>query len=204
MSHYDASHDYNHILRVVGLSRHLASHSAIALDAETVTLAALLHDVGDRKYIGADEDATTLVRDTLLSFGAGAALADAVQAICSAVSFSSEVRDGQRVREVLARYPELAVVQDADRLDALGAVGVGRIFTYSGARVARSMQRTMGYVQELLVPRAGMMKTEEGRRLAEARVRVLVEFEELWGREMGEAMGGLEGLEGVEGALEEE
>jgi len=51
MSNYDASHDWSHILRVVGLARHIYSQSEnrADLDLRVIQLAALLHDVGDRK-----------------------------------------------------------------------------------------------------------------------------------------------------------
>lgn len=51
MSNYDASHDWSHIQRVLGLARHIYAHSAnrASLDLRVIHLAALLHDVGDRK-----------------------------------------------------------------------------------------------------------------------------------------------------------
>lgn len=51
MANYDASHDWSHIQRVLGLARHIYAHSAnrSSLDLRVIHLAALLHDVGDRK-----------------------------------------------------------------------------------------------------------------------------------------------------------
>lgn len=78
MSKYDGSHDFNHIKRVVGLA-HLIYKEVKAggkddadyleLDLNIITLAALLHDVGDKKYLEPGQDANTLVLATLLSFG---------------------------------------------------------------------------------------------------------------------------------------
>lgn len=119
MSNYDPSHDYNHIRRVSRLAQqlHTAETSTSssdsdsqtpgpAPDAAVVRLAALLHDVGDKKYLREGEDAATMVRDVLLGFGAGEELAARVQAICLGVSYSSEVRDPGRVRELIELYPE--------------------------------------------------------------------------------------------------
>ena len=117
MSNYDPSHDYNHIRRVSSLAQQLhaaetsgsdpdSQSPAPALDPAVVRLAALLHDVGDKKYLREGEDAATMVRDVLLGFGAGEELAARVQAICLGVSYSSEVRDPGRVKELIELYPE--------------------------------------------------------------------------------------------------
>ena len=198
MSHYDASHDYAHILRVLALSQHLLrieqkSHPSIFYDPTVVTLAALLHDVGDHKYAsvstsyqpGLSEDPTTMVKNILISFGAPLALARYVQTVVKAVSYSHECRNLSRVRGVLLHHPELAIVQDADRLDALGAVGIGRAFTYGGAKGRKEggMQETIEHFGDKLEKLEGLMKTGEGRRLARARTERLKAFKEWWEEE---------------------
>ncbi|KAL4725352.1 hypothetical protein ACLX1H_007499 [Fusarium chlamydosporum] len=120
MSNYDASHDFNHIKRVLRLSHHIQSHTP-STSRSLVTLAALLHDVGDKKYLRPGEDPSRMVASLLVSFGAPQDLSDTVQAICLGVSYSSEVKDPAHTRALVEKYPELAVVQDADRLDAIGA-----------------------------------------------------------------------------------
>jgi uncharacterized protein len=188
MSHYDGSHDYAHIQRVLALARQIASASSTpAYDPLAITLSALLHDVGDKKYLKPGKDASTLVRDVLLGFNAPAELAGKVQTIVSAVSYSSEVKDPGKVKDVLAQYPELAVVQDADRLDALGAVGIGRAFTYGGAAGGkgrgRGMGETMEHFTEKLERLEGMMKTEMGRGMARERTERLRVFRGWWEEE---------------------
>ena len=156
MSHYDGSHDYAHSQRVLALARQIASASSqspspVAYDPLTITLSALLHDVGDKKYLQPDEDASTLVQNVLLGFGAPEELARKVQTIVSAVSYSHEIKNPPKVKEVMAAFPELAVVQDADRLDAIGAVGIGRAFTFGGARgKGRGMGETIEHFTEKL------------------------------------------------------
>ena len=110
MSQFDGSHDFSHIKRVLGMSHLLffsqiteesesASASASSasrtqtkpeLDLNVITLSALLHNVGDKKYLQPGEDEKTLTRDLLPGFGAEAALAVKVHAICLGVSYSSE------------------------------------------------------------------------------------------------------------------
>ncbi|KAF4993398.1 hypothetical protein FDECE_13412 [Fusarium decemcellulare] len=184
MSNYDASHDFNHIQRVLRLSLHIQSLTP-STRRPLVTLAALLHDVGDKKYLRPGEDPSRLVSTLLVSFGASPALADTVQAICLGVSYSSEVKDPERTRALVETYPELAVVQDADRLDAIGAVGIARTFAFGGAK-GRTLENTMEHFDDKLLLLEGMMKTEEGRRLAKQRTERLRLLKQWWQDETAE------------------
>ncbi|KAL5600969.1 hypothetical protein BROUX41_005804 [Berkeleyomyces rouxiae] len=191
MSNYDGSHDYTHIARVTQLAQHIYKCEKTrtpALDPVVITLAAYMHDVGDRKYLRAGEDGTTLVRQVLESLGATAELAQRVQAICLGVSYSSEIKDRQAVADMVQRWPELAVVQDADRLDAIGAVGVGRTFLFSGAKGSVLQDSVQHFDDKLLLLR-DMMKTETGRQMAEERTKRLALFKVWWMEETtGEVM----------------
>jgi uncharacterized protein len=201
MSKYDGSHDFNHIRRVVGLA-HLIYNEIMKeksqstlfdegedLDLHVITLAALLHDVGDKKYLEPGQDSSTLVLATLLSFGAPEDLAVKVQRIVISVSYSSEIKDPSAVTAMIAKYPELAVVQDADRLDAIGAVGIGRTFTFGGAKGAREMGETIQHFEDKLERLEEMMKTAPGKRLARERTERLRIFKGWWEEEQREAEG---------------
>lgn len=126
MANYDPSHDYSHIKRVVHLAQTIQA-KVPNTNRDIVTLAALMHDVGDRKYLKPGEDASRMIYTALTSLGASEELAEKIQVICLGVSYSSEIKDLARVRDLIEQHPELAVVQDADRLDAIGAVGIGQI-----------------------------------------------------------------------------
>lgn len=79
---------------------------------------------------------------------------------------------------------ELAVVQDADRLDAMGAIGIARCFTFGGGRPA---QESVAHFHVKLLRLKGLMKTEEGRRRAEKRHQIMLDFlDQLSGEEKGE------------------
>ena len=233
MSQYDASHDFDHVLRVLGLTRRIASsppspssdpssdpspdsaqgqaqapqlQSSPPYNPLLLTLSALLHDVGDKKYLqaNANENPETMVYDLLTSFGAPHTLSETVQKIVSNVSFSAETQSAEsreRVRRLVAEVPELGVVQDADRLDAIGAVGIGRAFTFGGAMggkekekekangKGRGMQETIQHFVDKLEALEALMKTDEGRRLAVERTRRLRLFREWWGEEIGVDLG---------------
>lgn len=203
MSKYDGSHDFHHIKRVVGLAHKLYLEITTAeeesgmvekestLDLHVITLAALLHDVGDQKYLQPGQTGETLVLATLRGFGAPEDLALTVQRIVLAVSYSSEIKDPGHVEMMVGKYPELAIVQDADRLDAIGAVGIGRTFTYGGAKNAHDMGETIQHFDDKLVRLESMMKTAPGRRLARERTEKLNVFKGWWEEEQAEAEGWL-------------
>lgn len=205
MSGHDPSHNPTHVLRVVRLahtvlegevSRHPSN--AAQYERDIITLAATLHDIGDHKYLlpqGDDEqviDPKQMVFNTLVAHGADAALAERVQTIVSNVSYSNEIKNPAAVRALIAdaRYRELAVVQDADRLDAIGAVGIARTFTYLGSRERNAKKRweldeSIEHFGEKLEKLEGMMKTDTGREMARERTRRLREFKAWWMEETG-------------------
>ena len=201
MSKYDASHDFKHVLRVLHLSLHIANTEQDAqgrtYDLSVIKLATLLHDVGDRKYAEPDDPQDPVYR-FLNANGAEETLARKVQEIVDHVSFSKEKKNPQAVQEVLTCHPELAVVQDADRLDALGAIGIARCFTFSASQAARNldtstplaspeksgsvlhsqscMDDAIAHFGAKLLHLESMMKTETGRKLARQRTERLTMF----------------------------
>ena len=214
MSRFDPSHDFAHVQRVARLAQRLASAPAASPPAETqtqsqtphqqldsniVALAALLHDVGDHKYVDPATDMSTPsplsagavarpVEAFLLSAGAPTALARGVQTVVTHVSFSHESGNPDAVRRVLAIYPELGVVQDADRLDALGAVGLARCFAFGAAKMPqRGLGGCVDHIDDKLVRLEPLMKTAAGRTLARERTRRVVEFQRWWLDEVADA-----------------
>ncbi|KAI9872636.1 MAG: hypothetical protein M1830_001390 [Pleopsidium flavum] len=189
MNQFDSSHDYQHILRVLSLANQIAArerslHPDICYDAEVVTLASLLHDVGDKKYLKQDEVSGQMVERFLTLHGADAGLARRVQLIVTHMSYSTEIKDPAKVQEVLSEQPELAVVQDADRLDALGAIGVGRCFIFAGAkRQEDGMIGAITHFGEKLERLEDMMKTGTGKELAAVRTQRLKTFRSWWDEE---------------------
>ena len=194
---FDESHDFAHIERVVALSQHIfraeqQSNTFTIYDPTIIILSALLHDIADHKYplprTSKLVDPLTLAKETLLSLGAAEPLARAVQGIVNAVSYSHEIRNQARVLGVLLQHPELGIVQDADRLDALGAVGIARAFTFGAGKEQKGkmgLHGTVDHFGDKLERLEGMMKTEEGRRLAKIRTERLKVFKEWWDEETG-------------------
>ncbi|KAL4929297.1 HD domain-containing protein [Aspergillus undulatus] len=213
MKNHDPSHNPAHITRVVNLAlRILRSEQkrtpSKELDELTIHLAALLHDISDRKYLprGSDQDADNsanavpperLVEHILISHGADIGLASRVQKIVNHVSYITEKKNPEVVRRLIEEedFKELAIVQDADRLDAIGAVGIGRCFTFLGAKgrvmlkggEEWEMENSIRHFGEKLEKLEGMMKTGTGREMARVRTERIVEFKRWWAEEMGDA-----------------
>lgn len=206
MSGHDPSHNPAHVHRVVNLAKKILEaemvlHPEKQLDAAVVQLAALLHDIGDRKYLpnvsGSDGDSTkldptTMVEHALLQKNAPNEVASKVQKIVSHVSYTTECKDPSVIRQLIdSGYPELAVVQDADRLDAIGAIGIGRCFTFLGAVGKKyavdgkwEMDNSIEHFGDKLEKLEGMMKTETGRKMARVRTERLNIFRGWWEDEL--------------------
>jgi uncharacterized protein len=123
----EGSHDWQHILRVYNMALHL--HSIEGGNREIIELAALLHDVSDHKYNGGNFDAGWQVaKQVIIDFGGSEELAISVSDVVKAVSFK-----GALVEDVQTSL-EGKIVRDADRLDAIGAIGIARTFAYGGSK----------------------------------------------------------------------
>lgn len=121
--HFDASHDFQHIERVRKNAFDIADTEPTA-DREMIELAVLLHDVSDPKYSSKEKlEEDRIIKQLNLSEEKIAQ----VKEIITAISFNG----GQ---EVEAETIEAKIVRDADRLDAIGAVGIARTFAYGGAK----------------------------------------------------------------------
>ncbi len=120
-----SGHDWWHIHRVWRMARRLAIEEQA--DLLIVELAALLHDIADWKFHNGDlEEGPRQARTWLESLQAPPEVTHAVVGIVARVSFK-----GAGVADEMPSL-EGKIVQDADRLDAIGAVGIGRAFAYGG------------------------------------------------------------------------
>jgi uncharacterized protein len=118
-------HDMHHIMRVFNMSKHIQSIEGG--DLEIVELAALLHDISDHKFNGGKlDEGGKVAYDLLISFGYNTDRAEKVKYIIDNVSYKGANTN------VEMNSLEGMIVQDADRLDAIGAIGVGRTFAYGG------------------------------------------------------------------------
>jgi uncharacterized protein len=121
----EGGHDWWHIYRVWHNAKLIAATEPV--NVLIVELAALLHDIADSKFHNGDEEIGPRTAGTYLqSINVDANIIEHVQQIIRHMSFKNSLG------AVSFHSPELAVVQDADRLDAIGAIGIARTFSYGG------------------------------------------------------------------------
>lgn len=189
MKRYDNSHDYEHIQRAVANGAHIWNSDptfARNLDPLIVFLGCLMHDVGDHKYLRLGQSGEKIKEKMLIKCGASKELARKVQVIATHVSYTFEKNNPAAVLQVLREHPELSIVQDADRLDALGPVGQARCFAYHGANPkfrCKSIHMSVQYMWQKLWQLPQMMKTAYGRQKGEELWKWNVQFQKEWERE---------------------
>lgn len=125
LSGAEGGHDWFHTLRVYNNALLIAKTESV--DIFVVSLGALLHDVADSKFYDGDETVGPKVaREFLFNHNVDSVVIEHVVKIIENISF----KGGNEAQKF--KSPELDVIQDADRLDAIGAIGIARCFNYGG------------------------------------------------------------------------
>ncbi|MBQ0137761.1 MAG: HD domain-containing protein [Kurthia sp.] len=180
---FDASHDFQHIERVLMNARAIMETEEQA-NREVIELAVLLHDVSDPKYTKDKSNEEKILRALNLTPEEELHIKEVI----ASVSFSGG-------NEMPTTTIEAKIVQDADRLDALGAVGIARTFAFGGAKGrplyddAEEIRMDMSekeyhskstasvtHFYEKLFLLKDLMKTAKGKALAQGRHQFMVEF----------------------------
>ena len=127
-----SGHGWHHIDRVWQISKKIALQENKKVDMLVVELAALLHDIADHKFVkDCDVVAKKEIQSLLKEFNLEEEIINKVVNIVCKVSFSKS-KGSQNIDSL-----EGQIVQDADRLDALGAIGIARAFAYGGSQKRR-------------------------------------------------------------------
>lgn len=181
-----SGHDFFHSMRVYRTAINIAE--AEHADMQVVALAALLHDVDDRKLSPATaekkENATRFMRSQSVP-------ESEIRQVCQIIDEVSF----KGTDSVRPSTPEGKCVQDADRLDALGAIGIARTFAYGGshnraiydpelppraamnqAQYYSSKSTSLNHFYEKLFLLEGMMNTETGKAIARKRTQYMQQF----------------------------
>jgi uncharacterized protein len=184
----EGGHDWWHVYRVWKLARQIARREEV--DLFVVEMGALLHDIADSKFHNGDETiGPRKAREFLVSLGVEKAVISHVEKIIAHISFK-----GAAHRQEF-RSAELDVVQDADRLDAIGAIGIARTFNYGGhkgraiydpeippvqemtkATYKKNISPTINHFYEKLLLLKDRMNTQTGKELAMERHRFMEQF----------------------------
>ncbi|MCJ8330638.1 MAG: HD domain-containing protein [Lentisphaeria bacterium] len=196
----EGGHDWWHIFRVWNSAKHIAETEDV--DLFVVELGALLHDIADSKFHDGDEEiGPRKAKQFLSSLGVENDIVEHVERIIANISFKGG-KEKQKFKS-----PELDVIQDADRLDAIGAIGIARAFNYGGHKnrelynpeieanlnmtkeaYKNSSAPTLNHFDEKLLLLKDRMNTTTGRELAERRhefmIQFLDEFHKEWSGEL--------------------
>ncbi|MGJ1264587.1 HD domain-containing protein [Sphingobacterium spiritivorum] len=184
----ESGHDWWHIQRVWNNTRMILQHEEA--DELICELTALLHDIADSKFHNGDETiGPRIAGEFLSSEGVDPQIVEQVQAIILNMSFKASL--GERN----FHSKELEIVQDADRLDAIGAIGIARAFTYGGFKnreihnpnipVMENMDKeaykkttapTINHFYEKLLLLKDKMNTPTAKKMAEGRHQYMEQF----------------------------
>ncbi|MRT93021.1 HD domain-containing protein [Ancylomarina sp. 16SWW S1-10-2] len=177
----EGGHDWWHIYRVWKSAKQIAQSEEVNLFV--VELGALLHDIADSKFHDGDETVgPRKAREFLETLQVDDSTIMHIERIITNISFGGG-NQGQKFKSL-----ELDVIQDADRLDALGAIGIARTFNYGGHKnreiynpdikpnlnmtkeeYKKSDAPTLNHFYEKLLLLKDRMNTESGKRMAEQR-----------------------------------
>ena len=186
----EAGHDWFHIQRVYQAAMHIAEKENVNI--LVVALGALLHDIADPKFHEGDEElGPAIAADFLESMGLSSEIQQMVIDIIRHSSFKNSLSDKKQPAPTI----ELQVVQDADRLDAMGAIGIARAFHYGGFKnrllyhpeivpdlnmdketYKQSESPTINHFYEKLLLLKDRMNTDTGKLLAESRHQYMLSF----------------------------
>lgn len=180
-----SGHDYFHALRVYKMATRIAEREGA--DLEIVQLAALLHDVDDRKISPDTYEDQTNAKIFLAREGVSAEASEWICRIIREISFGAN--------DSAPSTLEGKCVQDADRLDAIGAIGIARAFAYGGSHrrhmyhpdikpnlnmtkeeYAKSESTTINHFYEKLFKLTALMNTQTAREIAKTREDFMREF----------------------------
>jgi len=188
LSDAEGGHDWWHIFRVWKLSKHIAQTENVNMFI--VELGALLHDIADSKFYDGDEEiGPRKAREFLSSLNVQEDVIIHVENIISNISF----KGGKHTQKF--ESPEIDVIQDADRLDAVGAIGIARTFNYGGHKgreiynpeikpnlnmtkeeYKNSNAPTLNHFYEKLLLLKDKMNTNTGKSMAEHRHKYMEQF----------------------------
>ena len=185
----EAGHDWFHTLRVYNNARLIAKSESV--DLYIVALGALLHDIADSKFHNGDDTVGPRVaRKFLLQHNVDSFVINSVIDIINNISFNKSLETNNKPNSI-----ELDVVQDADRLDAIGAIGIARCFNYGGFKNRKlfdpsikpnlkmskkeyknSKAPTINHFYEKLLLLSDKMNTKTGKKIAKERHQFMTEY----------------------------
>jgi uncharacterized protein len=186
MRGYDSGHDWWHIERVRKVAEYINEQESLA-DPFILKMTVLLHDTADSKFANDNsEEAYKVIEEFIVTAGLKM-IKDQLMEVIRNVSFSNKNPSGN------LKDPVLLILQDADRIDAIGAIGIARAFNYGGFRnnaiyippdqSGMNSKSTIGHFYDKLLKLKDMMNTTTGRKIAVERHSFLEKYLEQFYKE---------------------
>ena len=182
-----SGHDWFHIYRVYNTAKYIAKKENA--DLFIVEMTALLHDIDDWKFTESTETNTTVTENFLKSLNISQEIISKIIIIIKTMSYKGGIVDSTQ------NTIEGMIVQDADRLDAIGAIGIARTFAYGGSKnriiydpdikplkfssleeFKNLENHTINHFYEKLLKLKDLMNTDTAKKLAEKRHRFMEDF----------------------------
>jgi uncharacterized protein len=183
---FDSAHDWGHANRVRNIALFLNDKEDLA-DSFILEIAAILHDIADSKFTGNDSGRAYKAIGKFMTENGMETIKDQVIDVIGNVSFSKKNPEGNLMD------PVLLILQDADRLDAIGAIGIARVFNYGGfrnnpiyipeERKAIRVQSSIAHFYDKLLKLKDLMNTPTAKLLAEERHAFLEKYLEQFHKE---------------------
>lgn len=185
LKHDSSGHNMDHIMRVYHMALQISNKEGG--DVALIGIASLLHDVDDSKLVASSTEDLENATRIMNLVGLPQETISKVKQIIHEISYTKQVSG------VKTSSTEAKIVQDADRLDAIGAIGIARTFAYGGSNNRPLFDGTnsssLTHFYDKLLKLHNLMNTEYARELAKRRQEFLVVYLDQLHKELNESKG---------------
>ncbi len=187
-------HDFLHAERVRKLALKIAKEENLPCNSFILEASAYLHDIADRKFFPNHKERLNMIQSFLKSIKIPEEKINAIMHVIKSISFKGADEN--------PKTPEAIILHDADKLDAIGAIGIARTFAYCGYNKGKFYDKTnpknpekmtyeeyrhstpINHFHEKLLKIKDILKTKTAKRLAEERHEFLIKFLEQFMKEL--------------------
>lgn len=173
MKLYDESHDYNHVIRVKKLALKIAKKENLdELSKFKIKIASLCHDIGDNKYTNDENEQ----KNVLFDFFKDKLDNHIINEIIYISTYTSLSKEMANYDKIDITNKNLKCVQDADRIDSLGSIGISRYFIYGIKKKNSSLNEIINNIKNRTKLIKKHIKTNYGRKIAKRKYKIIKKF----------------------------
>lgn len=173
MKSYDESHNYKHALRVKKLALKIAKKEKLdEISKFKIKIASLCHDIGDNKYTNNENEQ----RNVLFKFFKNKLSYEMIEEIISITTYTSLSKEIANYDKIDNTNKILKCVQDADRIESLGSMGISRYFIYGIRKKNSSLDEIINNIKNRSKLIMKHIKTKYGKKLAKRKYKIIKRF----------------------------